>query len=169
MAEREVGRHTVRARRGKRVAGQLAKGSCKRATQVILRVGVTTRKARAAPLQQLRDGRYRCSLTQQLLSDPLVGNTPIGVWKSLWNPQPTQPSLVDVAGRRGATGCGDDPLAGERPGQRCGSGGGGCGPYLTLGGLYQQRAVGSQPDLRLHQPAPREHIRCVDAGGASDW
>jgi hypothetical protein len=72
--------HTVRAarRRGKSVAGQLAKGLCERATQVIVGVSVTTRKARAAPTQQLRDGRYGCSLSQQLLSNPLVGNTPIG-------------------------------------------------------------------------------------------
>ena len=47
--------HTVRAtrRRGKSVAGQLAEGSCERAAQVILRVSVTTGKARAAPTQQL--------------------------------------------------------------------------------------------------------------------
>ena len=144
--------HTVRARRGKRVAGQFAKGSCERAAQVILRVSVTTRKARAAPTQQLRDGRYGGSLSQQLLSDPLVGNTPIGVRKSLWNPQPPQPGLVAVAGRRGGTGCGDYPLAGERTGQRCG--GGGRATYLTLGGLYQQRAVGGEPNLRLHQLHP---------------
>src|ERR1700741_2332702 len=82
--------HTVRAtrRRGKSVAGQLAKGSCERAAQVILGVSGTTGKARAAPTQQLRDGRDRCSLSQQFLSDPFVGNTPIGVQKSLWNPQP---------------------------------------------------------------------------------
>ena len=85
--------HTVRAarRRGKSFAGQFTKGSCERATQVILGVSVTTGKARTAPTQQLRDGRYGCSLSQQLLSDPLVGNTPIGVRKSLWNPQPLIP------------------------------------------------------------------------------
>ena len=45
--------HTVRGarRRGKSVAGQLAKGLCERATQVIVGVSVTTRKARAAPTQ----------------------------------------------------------------------------------------------------------------------
>jgi hypothetical protein len=145
--------HTVRAacRRWKSLAGQLAKGSCERATQVILRVSVTTGKAWAAATQQLCDGRYGCSLSQQLLSDPLVGNTPIGVRKSLWNPQPLQPSLVDVAGRRGATGCGDHPLASERTWQRCDGGG---ASYLSRGGLGQQRAVGSQPNLRMHQSHP---------------
>ncbi|HVN83113.1 MAG TPA: hypothetical protein VMW38_29285 [Terriglobia bacterium] len=148
--------HTVRAarRRGKSVAGQLAKGACERATQVILGIGVTTGKARAAPTQQLRDGRYGYSLSQQLLSDPLVGNTPIGVRKSLWNPQPLQPSLIDVAGRRGGTRCGDHPFAGERTWQRSGSGDGGGASYLSLGGLDQQRAVGSQPNLRLHDLHP---------------
>jgi hypothetical protein len=148
--------HTGRRprRRGKSVAGQLAKGSCERATQVILGVSVTTGKAWAAPTQQLRDGRYGCSSSQQLLSDPLVGNTPIGVRKSLWNPQPLQPGLVNVAGRRGGTGCGDHPLAGRRTWQRSGSGDGGGASYLSLGGLDQQRAVGSQPNLRLHQLHP---------------
>jgi hypothetical protein len=145
--------HTVRAacRRGKSVAGQLAKGTCERATQVILGIGVTTGKARAAPTQQLRDVRYGCSLSQQFLSDPLVGNTPIGVRKSLWNPQPLQPGPVDVAGRRG-TGC--HAFAGERTWQRSGSGDGGGASYLSLGGLDQQRAVGSQPNLRLHDLHP---------------
>src|SRR5713226_3740798 len=135
--------HTVRAarRRGKSLAGQLVKGSCERATQVILGVSVTTGKARTAPTQQLRDDRYGCSLSQQLLSNPLVGNTPIGVRKSLWNPQPLQPGLIDVAGRRGGTGCGDHPFAGERTWQRSGSGDGGGASYLSLGGLYQQRTV----------------------------
>jgi hypothetical protein len=149
--------HTVRAarRRGKSLAGQLVKGSCERATQVILEVSVTTGKARTAATQQFRDSRYGCSLSQQLFSDPLVGNTPIGVRESLWNPQPLQPSLVDVASRRGGTGCGDHQLAGERPWQRSGSGdGAGGASYLSLGCLYQQRAVGSQPNLRLHQLHP---------------
>src|SRR5215472_10472297 len=148
--------HTVRAarRRGKScLAGQFAKGSCERAAQVILGVSVTTGKARATTTQQLHDGRYGCSLSQQFLSDPLVGNTPIGVRKSLWNPQPLQPGLVDVAGRRGGTG-GDYPLAGERTWQPSGSGDGGGASYLSLGGPDQQRAVGSQPNLRLHQLHP---------------
>ena len=133
--------HSAPRRRGKSVAGQLAKGSCERATQIILGISVATGKARAAPTQQLRDVRYRCSLSQQFLSDPLVGNTPIGVGKSLWNPQSLQPGPVDVAGRRGGTG--DHPFAGERIWQRSGSGDGGGASYLSLGGLDQQRAVAS--------------------------
>jgi hypothetical protein len=148
--------HTVRAarRRGKSVAGQLVKGLCERATQVIVGVSVTTRKAWAAPTQQLRDGRYGCSLSQQLLSNPLVGNTPIGVGKSLWNPQSLQPSLVDVAGRWGGPGCGDHPFVGDRPWQRSGSVDGGGASYLSLGGLNQQRGVGRQPNLCLDQLHP---------------
>ena len=150
--------HSAPRRRGKSVAGQLAKGSCERATQIILGISVATGKARAAPTQQLRDVRYRCSLSQQFLSDPLVGNTPIGVRKSLWNPQPVQPSLIDVAGRRGDPRCGDHQLAGERTWQRFGSGDGAAGAsYLSLGGLYQQRAVGSQPNLCLHHLDPRAY------------
>jgi hypothetical protein len=148
--------HTVRAarRRGKSLAGQFAKGSRERAAQVILGVSVTTGKARAAPTQQLRDDGYGCSLSQHFLSDPLVGNTPIGVWKSWWNPQPLQPGLVDVAGRWEGTGYGGHPFVGERTWQRSGSGDGGGASYLSLGGLDQQRSVGSQPNLRLHQLHP---------------
>lgn len=147
--------HTVRAarRRGKRVAGQLAKGSCERAMQVILGIGVTTGKARTAPTQQLRDGRYGCSLSQQLFSDPLVGNTPIGVRKSLWNPQPLQPGLIDVAGSRGGTGC--HPFAGKRTWQRSGSRyGAGAAPYRLLSGLYQQSTFGRQANLCVQESHP---------------
>lgn len=149
--------HTVRPprRRGKSVAGQLAKGSYERATQVILGIGVTTGKARTAPTQQLRDGRYGCSSSQQLLSDPLVGNTPIGVRKSLWNPQPLQPGLIDVAGRRGGTGCGDNPFAGERIWQRSGGAdSAGAAPYLLLSGPYQQSTSSRQANLCVQESHP---------------
>ena len=149
--------HTVRAARGrgKRSAGQLAESSCERAPQVILRVSVATRKARAAATKQIRDGSYRCSLSQQLLSDPLVGDTPIGVRESLWNPQPLQPVLVDVGGRRERTGCWDHQLAGERTWQRSGSGEGvGDARHLSFSGLYEQSAIGRQAHLCMQESHP---------------
>jgi hypothetical protein len=149
--------HTVRAarRRGKSLAGQLAQGSCERAVQVILGVSVTTGKARTAPTKHLRNGRFGCSSSQQLLSDPLVGNTPIGARKSLWNPQPLQPGLIDVAGRRGGTGCGDHPFADERIWQRSGGAdSAGAGPYLLLSGPYQQSTFSRQANLYVQEPHP---------------
>ena len=149
--------HTVRAahRRGKSSAGQLAKSPCERATQVIPGGSVMTGKARTAATKQIRDDRDGCSLSQQLFGDPLVGNTPIGVRESLWNPQPLQPSLVNVGGLRAGAGCGDHQFAGERTWQRSGNGDGTRdAPYLSLGGLYQQSTIGRQANLRVQESHP---------------
>src|SRR5271167_948403 len=150
--------HTVRAARGrrKRSAGQLAKSPCQRAAQVILGVSVMTGKTRTAATKQICNGSHGCPPSQQLFSDPLVGNAPIGVRKSVWNPQPPQPSLVNVGGLRGGTGYRDHQVAGERTRQRPGSGNGAGGaPYLSLGGLYQQSTLGRQANLRVQDSHPR--------------
>lgn len=149
--------HTVRAahRRGKRPACQLAKSPCQRATQVILGVSVMTGKTRTAATKQICNGSHGCPLSQQLFGDPLVGNAPIGVRESLWNPQPLQPDLIDVAGRRERTGCGDHQFAGARPWQRSGSGdGAGEAADLLPGGLYQRSAIGRQANLRVQESHP---------------
>src|SRR5216110_1607022 len=92
------GRIVVRRERvapGKRRAFQLGQGSCSGAAQIIVGVGMVARKARAAELEDrlnLGDGR---TAPQQLLGDPLIGDTPIGLRESLWNLQPVQPSLID--------------------------------------------------------------------------
>src|SRR5271167_3369633 len=148
--------HTVRAARGrrKRSAGQLAKSPCQRAAQVILGVSVMTGKTRTAATKQIGNRSHGCPPSQQLFSDPLVGNAPIGVRKSVWNPQPLQPSLVNVGGLRGGTGYRDHQVAGERTRQRPGNGAGGA-PYLSLGGLYQQSTLGRQANLRVQDSHPR--------------
>ena len=149
--------HTVRAARGrgKRPAGQLAKSPCQRATQVILRVRVVTRKARAATPEQCLDGSDRCAPSKQLFGDPLIGNAPIGVRESLWNPQPLQPVLVDGGGRREGTGCGDHQFAGERNWQRSARGdGAGAALHLLFSGLYEQSTMGGQTNLRMQESHP---------------
>src|SRR5260370_3640894 len=149
--------HTVRAahRRGKRPAGQLDQSPCKGATQVILWVSVmTTGKIRAAATKQICNGSHGCPSSQQLFGDPLVGDTPIGVRESLWNPQPLQPSLVDVRGLRGSTGCGDHHLPGETRQRSSSRYGAGDAPYLALGGLYQQSTLGRQTNPRVQQSHP---------------
>src|SRR6516162_9137749 len=139
--------------RGKRPARQLAQSPCQRAAQVVLGVPMTTRKSWTAAPKQIRDRSYGCSLSQQFFGDPLVGNTPIRMWESLWNSQPLQPSLVDVGSLRGGAGCGPHRLGGERSGPRC-STAGGAAPYLLLGSLYQQSAIGRQADLCVPESHP---------------
>jgi hypothetical protein len=79
---------------------------------------------------------------------------PQSVRESLWNPQPLQPSLVDVRGLRGSTGCGDHHLAGETRQRSSSRYGAGDAPYLSLGGLYQQSTIGRQANLRVQQSHP---------------
>jgi hypothetical protein len=139
--------------RGKRPAGQLVQSPCQRATQVVLGVPVTTRKSWTAATQQIRDSSYGCSVSQQFFGDPVVGNTPIRMWESLWNPQLLQPSLINVGSLRGGTGCREHRLAGERSGQRSG-GSAGDAPYLLLCGLDQRSAIGRQTDLCVQESHP---------------
>ena len=80
---------------GKRRAFELGEGSRGGAAQVIVGVGMAAGKARTAELKDgLNLGQW-CSAPQQLLGDPLVGDTPIDLRVSLWNPQPVQASLID--------------------------------------------------------------------------
>ena len=149
--------HTARVTRGrrKRTACQLTKSSCQRATQVILGVSVMTGKIRTAATKQICNGSHGCPSSQQLLGDPLVGNAPIGVRESLWNPQPLQPGLIDFGGRRKDTACGDHQLARARGGRRSIRGdGAGKVPYMSLGGLYQQSTFSRQANLCVQESHP---------------
>jgi hypothetical protein len=139
--------------RGKRPARQLAQSPCQRATQVVLGVPMTTRKSWSAATQQIRDRSYGCSLSQPFFGDPLVGNTPIRRGESLWNPQPLQPSLINVESFRGGTGGGEHRLAGEWRGSGSGDGAGDA-PHLSLCGLYQRSALGRQADLGVPESHP---------------
>jgi hypothetical protein len=149
--------HTAHAtnRRGKRPAGQFAKSPRQRATQVILGVSVMTGKTRAAATKHICNVSDGGPSSQQLFGDPLVCNAPIGVRKPLWNLQPSQPGLINIAGRRERTGCGDHQLASARPGQRSSSGNGARkAPYLLSGGLYQRSTTGRQARLRVQESHP---------------
>src|SRR5262249_12931071 len=92
--------------------------------------------------------------SQQLFGNPLVGNAPIGVGESLWNPQPLQPGLVNAGGLRGSTGW-DHQFAGERPWQRSGSGDGASATwYLAFRSLYQRSTIARQAHLCVQEPHP---------------
>src|SRR5580704_3629019 len=93
------GSHTGGAGRWKNVAAQFAESPCQGAMEVILRVSVVTGKVRASVTKHRGDISYRYTPLQQLFGDPFVGDTPIGLWESLWNVQPLQPSMIDDTGQ----------------------------------------------------------------------
>src|SRR5215469_14539731 len=92
--------HTVRAcaGRGKRSIGQFVQCARERAMEVILRVRMTTRKAGTAATKHICNLIRGCPASQQLFGNPLVGDAPIGMRESLWNPQAQQPALVNAGG-----------------------------------------------------------------------
>ena len=148
--------HTVRPRagRGKRSIGQFAQSARERAMEVILRVRMTTRKARAAATKHIGNLLQGCPASQQLFGNPLVGDAPIWMRESLWNPQPLQPALVNAGGLGGSTRW-EDHFAGERPWPRSRSGDDASAtPDLAFHSLDQRRAIGRQAHLRMQQPHP---------------
>jgi len=96
--------HTVRAGRGKSSAAQLGESARQGTPQIIGGSRVAARKAGTSPAKQCFDSRSWSALPQQFLGDSLVGDAPVGLRESLWNPQPVQPSLIGFAGYRGLPG-----------------------------------------------------------------
>src|SRR5215831_9383452 len=145
--------HTVRAAhgRGKRPSGEFAKSPCQGAIQVIPGISVRAGKTRAAATKQICHAIHGCSSSQQLFSDPLVGDAPIGARESLWNPQPLQPSLVNGGGLRRGVGRRDHPLAGAWSGSGDGAG---SAAYLLFRGFYQHSPAARQARLSVQEPHP---------------
>ena len=145
--------HTVRAwhGRGKRPSGELAKSPCQGAVQVIPGIRVRAGKTWAAATKQICHPIHGCPSSQQLFSDPLVGDAPIGARESLWNPQPLQPSLVNGGGLHGGAGRRDHPLAGAWPGSGDGAG---SAAYLLFRGFYQHSPAARQARLSVQEPHP---------------
>jgi hypothetical protein len=96
--------HTVRAGRGKSHAVQLTERAREAAPQIVGGSRMAPRKAGASPTQPRCDIRPWWALPQQFLGDSLVGDAPVGLRESLWNPQAVQPSLIGFAGYRGLPG-----------------------------------------------------------------
>ena len=143
--------HTVPAGRGKRSAPQLAESTREGTPQIIRGGRMAPRKAGAPPTQQRLDSRPWCALTQQFLSDPLVGDAPVWLRESLWNPQPVQPGLIDFAGSgwlpdRGRQ-VSDRRIGGWRAGGVTG--------YLAPSCFDQRSCPASQTQLGQHQTHPR--------------
>jgi len=84
---------------------EFLRGACECAAEVIVRVGVLSRKSRTAAAQDDGDLWSRHPTKEQFLSDPFIGDAPIGLWKAFQNPQPVQPTGIDFghgSGRRRA-------------------------------------------------------------------
>ena len=143
---------------------QLAKRACQGAMQVIFGVSVATGKVRASLTEQRGDSNHRCTQSQQLFGNPFIGDTPIGLRESLWNVQPVQPGLIDDAWQRAVTR--RDQQVGKRAGlQRSGvavrvS----AAAAVAAGRLAPARCSGWPSRAGSASAAPRERIRCPDAG-----
>ena len=90
---------------GKRAGFEFLRGACECVAEVIVRVGVLSRKSRTAAAQDDGDLWSRHSTEEQFLGDPFIGDAPIGLWEAFQNPQPVQTSGVDFGrgcGRRRA-------------------------------------------------------------------
>lgn len=70
-------------------------GARQRAMQVILGIGMTTRKSGTRKTENGFRLRYGHPLQEQLFGDPEVGDTPVGFGKTLWNLQAIQPALIN--------------------------------------------------------------------------
>lgn len=117
-------------------------GARQGAAQVILGIGMTAGKARAAAAEEGVDLAVRRTAAQQFLSDPLVGNAPVGIGEALRNVESAQPSRID--GSRCGGGQGEVAWSENR------GDGGESGPVacaeLGLGRLHQCGQCGATPD-----------------------
>jgi hypothetical protein len=103
-------------------------------------------KAGTPPAKQCRDSRRWSALPQQFQSDPLVGDAPIRLPESLWNPQLVQPGLIDLAGfgrMSGRVQAVPDRLIVGR-----------VGSHLTLGRCPQSSSPAGQAELGVQQSHP---------------
>src|SRR4030095_126069 len=148
------GSHTGGAGRWKNFAAQFAESPCQGAMEVILRVSVATGKVRASVTKHRGDISYRYTPMKQLFGDPFVGDTPIGVWESLWNVPPSQPGMIDGTRQRAVTR--RDWQSGKlRVQQRSGRGRLGVRLMnLALGGLHQRDSLRSRAQLGVQDPHP---------------
>ena len=127
---------------GERSGPQFHGGARQGAAQVILGIGMTAGKARAAAAEEGVDLAVRRTAAQQFLSDPLVGNAPVGIGEALRNVESAQPSRID--GSRCGGGQGEVAWSENR------GDGGESGPVacaeLGLGRLHQCGQCGATPD-----------------------
>ncbi len=124
---------------------KFACGPGQSAAQVILGIGMTAGKARTGDPEDGVDLARRHAVAQEFLSDPFVGNAPVGLGEALWNVESAQPSLIE--GSR--CGGGDRRVErGEEEGVGRESSHGAVG-QLALGGLDQRVALSGECGLSV--------------------
>jgi len=155
--------HTARGRRGKSVAIQLVESPCDGPPEVIVGVGMESRKTGAPGLDHSRDGRHGRAQAQQVLGDPFVGNAPIRLRESLRDAQPQQPVLIDFPSHRRGAGCGHRH-GGQRSVQRWEGRDG-----SAAGCLQQRRAVRGQASSGMQYANPGGVAVALSALGFSGW
>jgi hypothetical protein len=79
---------------------KFACGASQSAPEVIIRVGVVSRKSRAAVAQDRGDLSSGRAPLEQFLGDPLIGDAPVGLWEAFPNPQTAQPTGIDLGRSR---------------------------------------------------------------------
>lgn len=145
----------------KRADSQFPRGTCECAAEVVLWMGVLSRKSRTAATQDgcdLWSGRIT---QEQFLGDPFIGDAPVGLGETLRNPEPVQPMFIDV--RRAGDGCGmSQPVCagrlavrGRPPGTvRCPQQAG-VTAQAVLGRFQQSCALGRQAGTSVQHSDPR--------------
>jgi hypothetical protein len=139
---------------GKRVGLELPRGTCECAAEVIVGVGMPSRKPWTAATQDGCDLWRGGATLQQFFGDPFIGDAPVGLWEAVRNPQPLQPTGIDGGG------IGDGgrarPLVDARHiavrGRRRQAG---VTVHLVLGRFQQPGALGSQTGTGMQHLHPR--------------
>src|ERR1044071_9735359 len=83
---------------GKGSGFELPRGAGKGTAEIVFRMGVPTGETWTARAQNGCDSGSGCSVPQQFLSDPLIGNAPIRLREAFVNAQPVQPIGIDAGG-----------------------------------------------------------------------
>ena len=99
----------------KRAGFEFPRGTCECAAEVVVRVGVLSRKTRTAAAQDGCDLWSGRATEEQFLGDPLIGDAPVGLGEAIKDPQSVQPSGIDVRRTSGCCGTSQD-IFGAFPG-----------------------------------------------------
>jgi hypothetical protein len=156
----------------KRAGSEFPRSTCECAAEVIVWVGVLSRKPWTAVTQDGCDLWGGRATLEQFFGDPFIGDAPVGPWEAFQNPQPLQPTGIDF---RAISDCGraSQPVCAGRISVRGGREKNAWRPHqvrvaaqIALGRLQQSSALGSRADLGVQ---PREGSRASCAAVVSDW
>src|SRR6202790_5658159 len=139
----------------KRAGLEFLCGTCECAAEVIIWMGMLSRKSRTAAAQDGCDLLSRCSTLKQFFGDPLVGDAPVGLWEALQNPQSVQPTGIDLGrdtGRRETRRAG---VCGRRQSEAWRLRQARWVAQTVLGRLEQSGALGSQAGVGVQHLHPR--------------